>query len=220
MAKGSSAQEPSWLRWELGTFQGRIRSSTTMAQFTSLWAGSGLRDHLHLSLLQEPTASLPCVGESCQIQPLTWAELLLHWGVRAARAWPGRWAAAAVCHVEGGMDARQLRHLHPSGVVAILLQRRCSAVACVWKCSHVAWPWSLSPYHYLPYGTQIIFSTSEKLQRTKPQSVAAPSTQIAGCRGVHSAWGVSFDSCFQAPQSKGHQKLSFALNAPKIQIFA
>lgn len=44
-------------------------------------------------------------------------------------------------------------------------------VACVCKCLHAAWPRSLNPYHCLPYGTRVIFPTSEKHQSTKPQSV-------------------------------------------------
>jgi len=50
----------------------------------------------------------------------------------------------------------------------------------------VAWPRSLLLF---AYGTQIIFLTSEKHGRTKPQSVAAPGTWIAGRRRV------SFGSC-------------------------
>lgn len=67
--------------------------------------------------------------------------------VAAAGVWFGGWAASAACDVEGEMDAQQLRHLHPFGSAATMLQGRCLAVACGWRYLPLARPRSLSLYH-------------------------------------------------------------------------
>lgn len=89
----------------------------------------------------------------------------------------------------GGIDALQRRHLCLSGVVAILWQRRCLAVGCVWMCLHVAWPRSLRLYHYLLYGTQIIFPASENTKEPNHSLWQHPVPGLQGA-GVCAALGV------------------------------
>lgn len=138
--------------------------------------------------------------------------------LRCESCWGLTWEMSRCRLGCGGMDARQLRHLHP-GDAAILLQRRCLWPVCVSACmlacslAQVSRSISLFAIWHPNYFSHLC--KTPKHQTTVCAQYPAP-----GLQDVCSAWAVSFGSCWQAPQSRGHQKLSFAVSALKIQLFA
>lgn len=162
-------------------FQGRIRSYSSVAQFTGSWDRSRLRYHLSISA----SCSNPQLPLLVRVKTTKFN--LFHvpdWYCVGMRELPEPDPGD-----EGGIDAWQLRHLHPSGVVAILWQRTCLAVGCVWTCLHMTWPGSLSLCHYLPYGTQIIFPTSENTEEPNHSLWQHPAPGLQGA-GVCATLGV------------------------------